>query len=150
MDEFKNLDAQDNDILKRKPNHLMVGPEVFLMADGAANVDAVALALTFIEWVRSDPDDDDDEETTEARKTLGEGGEMLLAMLWALDKGGLTQITLTDPMESPDLNDVIRKIKGKVSPNRDRERESSIDNESVDEKHRRDDAWAISSESIVR
>ena len=150
-EEFAKLEAQGNDILKEMPNHLMVVPDVFLMAEGAANVKARDLAITFIEWVRTDPDEEDDEETADARKTLGEGGETLLAMLWASDQGRLTQVPLSDPPESPELNQIIRGIKKKVNPTPDRnEREGGRGNTDDDYPNFRDDAWAISSQSIVR
>ncbi len=79
---FKELIGEGNEILQKKPNHLVVDPEVFLMTDVMANVGAGALATTFVEWVRSDTDQDD-EETAEARVKFGAGGETLLAMLWA-------------------------------------------------------------------
>jgi hypothetical protein len=71
-------------------------------------------------------------------------------MLWASEQGGLTPIPLTDPTEGPELNEVIRGIKGKVSPSREREGVGGYEDESVDDRGKREDAWAISSQSIVR
>ncbi|KAI2493347.1 hypothetical protein MHU86_21192 [Fragilaria crotonensis] len=114
-DEFKALPAQGNGILRQHPNHLMINPEIFMMADGATSVNAKTLAATVIAWFREHAEEDEDDEDLRALKTeLKSGAESLLAMLWASENEGLTPIELVDVEDDPVLNNIIREIKGKL------------------------------------
>ena len=76
-DEFAALEPQGNVILRKKPNHMLIPPVIFLQLDGASEVRSKDLAITILNVIRSDPDEDDDEEA--ARKdTEAEELELLL------------------------------------------------------------------------
>ena len=116
-DEFKELEAQGNVILRQKRNHLMIHPEAFLMMDGAATFQAKdVMAITILDMVRPNPDDDEEEdETVEAKKKAAAGAELVLAFLWASEQGTLTPVQLLDVHENPHLkNQIIRSIKAKL------------------------------------
>jgi hypothetical protein len=112
-DGFAELVAQGNVILKKKPNHILVPPTIFLMADGETDVTSKNLAINIIDAIRIDPEMDDDEEM--ARKEgEAQGLELLLAMLWASHNGGLTPVTLSDIRGNPTLNQITASIKDKL------------------------------------
>ena len=112
-DEFANLEAQGNTILRQKPNHVMVHPAVFFIADGAASVRSKELAIAIIDNLRVDLEEDDEEETDKKGKEAA-GMELLLATLWASENDGLTAVTLSDIEANPTLNQLIRTVKRKL------------------------------------
>ena len=112
-DAFVDLAAQGNTIFRQKPNHIMIHPAVFFIADGAATVRSKELAIAIVDNFRVDPDEDDKEEI-EKKKTEAKDMELLLAFLWASEHGGLTETQLLDIEESPTLNQLIRNAKGKL------------------------------------
>ena len=100
--EFMILPAEaTSNVLQLQPNHLMINPDVFVMANGAPTVAAKTLAAAFaiISWCRGDPEDTErDEELELAKAAIAKGAETLLAMLWAVENGGLTPVILEDVM----------------------------------------------------
>ena len=148
-DEFKNLEAQGNGILRQKPNHLMLHPEAFLMMDGAATFQAKEMAIIILDLVRIDPDDDEEEdEIIEEKKRAAVGAELILAFLWASEQGALTPVQLSDAQENPHLNQTIRSIKAKLGGGvGDPTPRVRFDD---DDREAREEQWAISSQSIVQ
>ena len=144
-DEFVNLEAQGNTILRQKPNHIMLHPVVFFIANGEATVRSKELAIAVIENLRVDPEEDDEEEAEKKGKEAT-GMELLLAMLWASEKDGLTELRLSDIQGTPTLNYLIRGVKGKLQ-------ETTGDATTAGVRGMDDgaaEAWAISSQSIVQ
>jgi hypothetical protein len=146
-EEFKNLPAQGNGILRQKPNHMMIHPEAFLMMDGKSTFQSVDLAMTILGLIRIDPDEDD-EDMIEEKESAAIGAESVLAFLWASEKAALTPVLLSDVNENPYLNQTIRSIKEKLGGGGSPVNESRSDD--GDEREARADAWAISSQSIVQ
>ena len=146
-EEFKNLPAQGNGILRQKPNHMMIHPDAFLMMDGKPTFPAADLAITIIGLIRIDPDEDD-EDLVEEKMTAASGAESVLAFLWASEKAALTPVLLSDVNENPYLNQTIRNIKEKLGEGGSLANDSR--SEDGDERGARADAWAISSQSIVQ
>jgi hypothetical protein len=111
---FKDLPAQGTLILHQHPNHLMINPDVFVMANGAPTIDAKSLAFSIIAWFRGDPDKAArDEELEQAKAYIAKGAETL-AILWAAENLGLTPVILEDVTADPVLNQIIRNVKGKL------------------------------------
>lgn len=54
--DFANLRSNGNNILRNKPNHMMIGPAVFLLAEGAQRIRAKTLAYQIINRLRDDVD----------------------------------------------------------------------------------------------
>ena len=145
-DSFKDLPAQGNGILRQHPNHLLVNSDIFAMSDGAATVNAKALAFAIISWFRDDPDNPEtDEEVIESQAEVALGAETLLAMLWASENEALTQVVLDDVIDDPVLNQVIRGIKGKLGG------PGVFEGDPVpgETDHAQATAFALSSQSIV-
>lgn len=114
-DEFKDLPAAGNVILRQHPNHLMINTDIFTMANGASTVSSKSLAFAIINWFRGDPEEPDTEEDIiEAKMEVARGAENLLAMLWASENEGLSQIFLDDVADDPVLNQLIRGLKEKL------------------------------------
>ena len=112
---FKALPAQGSLILLQHPNHLMINPDVFVMANGASIIAAKVLAFSIISWFRGDQDENEpDEEMEHAKAEIAKGTETLLAMLWASENAGLTPVILEDVTSDPVLNQIIRNVKGKL------------------------------------
>jgi hypothetical protein len=111
-DVFKNLPTEGNRILSGKPNHLLVTPEIFLIAEGAKSINAKELAFEVITWLEAD--DEDDENTANLKREEAQGVETLLAFLWASENQKLTPIALDDVPDNAKLNLIIRGIKNKV------------------------------------
>ena len=57
-EEFCALAPAGNGILKSMPNHLFIGPDVFLIANGTKITSSSHLALRIIEQFCDDPEDD--------------------------------------------------------------------------------------------
>ena len=157
-EEFKDLPAAGNGILRNRPNHLLINGDVFLMTDGAPSIESKDLAMAIIDFVRpiTEGDDADDDEILEAKQEAGIEAETLLAMLWASENEGLTPVPLLDVPNSCILNQIIRNVKGKLllpstgtttgSPTRDIEEDVARGTTRTAEAS----AWAISSQSIVQ
>jgi hypothetical protein len=157
-EEFANLPAAGNGILRGRPNHILVNGDLLLMASCAPNFSSSSFAMKIIDFVRiinhdeGDEDDDetDDEEMISAKKEIATGAETLLAMLWASANGGLTPIQLQDVPDNGTLNQIIRNVKSKLSTNLQGDPASSL----PEFTHGRTDteaaAWAVSSQSIVQ
>jgi hypothetical protein len=145
-DEFVNLEAQGNTILRQKPNHVMIHPAVFFIADGAATVRSKELAITIIENLRVDLEEDDEEEKEKKGKEAA-GMELLHATLWASENDGLTAVTRSDIEENPTLNQLIRAVKGKLQEG---EADPAPDGVGRINDAGAAEAWAISSQSIVQ
>ena len=112
-EEFKKLPASGNEVLKGKPNHLLILPEVFFMANGNKSFSSKWMAIQIIERLR--PQESDDANMTTARKNEAKLLETLLALLWASENKGLVPINLADlPDESHILNQMVRNVKVKV------------------------------------
>ena len=144
-DGFAALVTQGNDILRQKPNHIVVPPTIFLLANGENDVRSKDLAIGILDAIRIDPEDDDEEEV-ERKEKEAEGMELLLSMLWASENDGLTPVALTDVKGNLALNQMIRTIKAKLGGNPIRNEGREEPEETTGEAA----AWAISSQSIVR
>jgi hypothetical protein len=143
-DEFKTLPAEASNVLQLQPNHLMINPDVFVMANGASTVAAKTLAFVIISWFRGDPEEERDEELELAKAAIAKGAETLLAMLWAVENGGLTPVILEDVMADPVLNQIIRNVKGKLVVG---STEEYVNPPPTDQAQA--NAFALSSQSIV-
>ena len=142
-DDFAALEPQGNVILRKKPNHILIPPVIFLQIDGASDVRSKDLAIIILDAIRVDPDEDDDEEAAR-KETEAQELELLLAILWASENNGLTPVPLSDIRGNPTLNQVVASIKDKLKGNggrNDEDREGRTDEAA---------AWAISSQSIVQ
>lgn len=115
--EFTALAPNGNVILKLKPNHLFIGPEIFELAKGAKQIRSSDLAMLIIEKFKAD-DDDDDQVNTARLDEAGEN-ELLLAFLWASAKDLLVPITLGEPDESAVLNNLHKRLKENLIENND-------------------------------
>ena len=144
-DEFVNLEAQGNTILRQKLNHIMLHPVVFFIANGEATVRSKELAIAVIENLRVDPEEDHEEEVEKKGKEAT-GMELLLAMLWELEKDGFTDLRLSDIQGTPTLNQLIRGVKGKLQETTGDAPTDGV--RGMDEGAA--EAWAISSQSIVQ
>ena len=55
-DDFANLKGGGNTILQNKPNHMMIGPAVFMIAEGAQRIQAKTLAHRIIRKIKEGDD----------------------------------------------------------------------------------------------
>ena len=154
-DEFKDLPAQGNGVLRQRPNHLLINGDVFLMVEGAPSFSAKELAINVIEFVRpvTEGDEEDDDDMLEAKREASAESETLLAMLWACENNGLTAVPLEDVPSSPALNQIIRNVKGKLTTNTAVPLVPVVTLDDTAARTDRTDeasAWAISSQSIVQ
>ena len=157
-DAFANLPSTGNGILRGHPNHLLINGDIFLMASGAPNVRAKALAKKVIDFLRvvghdegSDEDDEtDDEEMIAIKKEASAGAETLLAMLWASENGVLTPINLQDVPDNGTLNQIIRNVKSKLTTGGLGGSGPVIAEEIGERGAAEAAAWAVSSQSIVQ
>ncbi len=107
------------DTLQGMPNHLFVHPRIFVRVDGSKSVRAKTLAWGVIKQLT---------EELAAATTEGERAdiaeeqdnvEVLLAFLWASERGLLSPVTLNDIEESPHLNRqcelIVEKIRTPVN-----------------------------------
>ena len=142
-DEFAALEAQGNVILRKKPNHILTPPALFLLIEGASEIRAKDLAIDILNAVRVDPEEDD-EEDIERKESDAQGWELTLAILWASENNGLTPVPLTDIKGNPTLNQVVASIKSKlkIQNERDEDEREGRTGEAA--------AWAVSSQSIVQ
>ena len=67
--EFSELRGNGNNILQEKPNHMLIGPAVFNLADGAQRVRARTLAFQIISRLQDNYDSDDDPASESDRGT---------------------------------------------------------------------------------
>ena len=149
--EFKALPAQGNMILKNKPNHLMIEPDVFLLVNGTASFNAKKLATTLIGHFRPKPTDN--AEDLAERREGAVGAELLLAFLWASENGGLTPVLLQDVPNNLALNQIIRNVKSKLYPEVANTTPEGATggpaNEAAEDRVNQAEAWALASQSIV-
>ena len=154
-DEFKDLPAQGNGVLRQRPNHLLINGDVFLMVEGAPSFSAKELAINVIEFVRpvTEGDEEDDDDMLEAKREASAESETLLAMLWACENNGLTAVPLEDVPSSPALIQIIRNVKGKLTTNTAVPLVPVVTLDDTAARTDRTDkasAWEISSQSIVQ
>ena len=142
-DAFVALDPAGNTILHQKPNHVMIHPAVFFLANGSANVRSKELAFAIIESVRLDPEEEDEEEI-EKKENEAKALELLLATLWASENGFLTKVNLRDIVENPILNHLVRTVKEKLRETPEPGAPGGVGEVGAAE------AWALSSQSIVQ
>ena len=123
-EEFSDLPAAGNGILRGRPNHILINGDLLLMANCAPNFKSSSFAMKIIDFVRiinhddgDEGDETDDEDMITAKREVSEGAETLLAMLWASENGGLTPIQLQDVPDNDTLNQIIRNVKSKLSTN---------------------------------
>jgi hypothetical protein len=112
-DEFRNLEPARNGILKKKPNHIFIGPETFFLAQGAKMMRAGDLATLIIDKFSVDADDDD--QVAEAKLDEAGTAELLLAFLWASERDLLVPVALEEPGESDVLNSIHRNMKARLA-----------------------------------
>ena len=73
--DFADLRANGNTILRDKPNHMMIGPAVFALADGTQRIRARTLAYQIVARIRDHDDSEDSSEQKEAHaRPPGDGG----------------------------------------------------------------------------
>ena len=100
--------------LANRPNHILVHPRIFTMAEGPKTIRSKALAWNIIKRMNEElanaETDQERADVTEDQENLG----VLLAFLWASEKGLLTPVTLSDLDESPHLNYQCELIVGKI------------------------------------
>ena len=112
-DEFADLEADGNEILLKRPNHLLISPQVFVLAEGARTASSKELAFGLTSLLAF-AEDDDSEEVGEKEAEREWVEELLLASLWASEKGLLTPIALADVPETALMNHLIRSVKDKL------------------------------------
>ena len=144
-DEFAALESNGNVILRKKPNHILVPPTIFLMAHGESDIESKALAISILNVLRIEEDDDD--ETIEHKEEEAQAMELLLAILWASQNGGLTPVRLTDVRGNPTLNQIVANIKSKLRVGGGETERATTAGPS--ERPADADAWALASQSIV-
>ena len=113
-DDFESIPSgEGNKVLAGKPNHIIIGPSLFISCDGAKSFKAKDLAKAIIKDVDRRMDEADDQEQDfieEEKEKLGH----LLAFLWAAARGNLKTVTLDDPPESPQLNHLCERVRLKL------------------------------------
>ncbi|KAI2509989.1 hypothetical protein MHU86_4415 [Fragilaria crotonensis] len=109
-EEFTNLEAADNTILTRIPNHCLITASTFEEVGGAKVVSAKDLAFKIIEAFQAAAADDD--EISIEREAEAEGLEDTLAFLWASEQGILAEVRLEDVPENTMMNHLIRGVRG--------------------------------------
>ena len=112
-EEFVNLPAEANGILRKRPNHALITPQLFFLINGARTASAKEMALKIIN-VLAVTDGDEESEVRESKATEQGWAESLLAFLWASEKGFLNPIHLEDVPESGIMNHTIKGIKEKL------------------------------------
>ena len=129
-DEFRTLEPERNAILKKKPNHIFIGPETFYLAKGAKMVRSGELAALIIDKFTIDADDDD--QVAQAKLEEARTTELLLAILWASEQDLLTPVVLEEPIESDLLNGLHRAMKARLTarPAEEGKEEEEDDDES--------------------
>ncbi len=118
-DEFAALPGEV-ETLDKRPNHLLVHPRIFTRADGPKSIRSKTLAWAIIqqkkEELASAGSEQEKSDIEEEQENLG----VLLAFLWASEKGLLTPVTLSDMEESPHLNHqcelIVNKIRASTAP----------------------------------
>jgi hypothetical protein len=106
--------------LDKRPNHLFVHPRIFTRADGPKSIRSKTLAWATIkqkkEEVAGAGSEQEKSDVEEEQENLG----VLLAFLWASEKGLLTPVALSDMEESPHLNHqcelIVNKIRAPAAP----------------------------------
>jgi hypothetical protein len=119
-DEFAALPGEVETTLEKRPNHLFVHPRIFTRADGPKSMRSKVLAWAIIqqkkEELASAGSAQEKSDVEEEQENLG----VLLAFLWASEKGLLTPVTLSDMEESPHLNHqcelIVTKIRAPTAP----------------------------------
>ena len=139
---FAALESAGNVILRQKPNHVMIQPAVFFLANGAATIRSKDLAFSITESVCLDPEEEDEEEI-ERKENEAKALELILATLWASENSFLIKVDLRDIIENPILNHLVRTVKNKL-----REDPEPTDPGVGDVGAAA--AWALSSQSIVQ
>jgi hypothetical protein len=143
--EVMALEAQGKFILRKKSNHVLIPPTIFLMIDSESNVRSKDLVLNTIKAIRIDLDKDN-KRSTHRKEEEAKGMELTLAILWASENNGLTLVNLSNVQGHPTLNQLIStSIKGKLKANRNEE-----GNEGREGRTGKAAAWALSSQSIVQ
>jgi hypothetical protein len=112
-DEFGDLAAHDNEILKSLPNHCFVTPDAFIEVKGSKRISSKDLAYSLIEMFQMSVVNDDEISVEKAAEA--EGLEGTLAMLWASENGLLKEIQLEDVPEEPMLSHIIKDIRGRLN-----------------------------------
>ena len=102
-EEFANLPAAGNGILRGRPNHILINGDLLLMANCTPSLKSSSFAIKIIDFVRiirhddgDEEDETDDKEMILTKQEVAAGAEALLVMLWASENGGLTPIQLQD------------------------------------------------------
>ena len=113
---FVALVAEENPILRDRPNHALIIPQFFFLIGGARSFSAKEVAMKTIALLR--PRGGDTPEILEEKIAESDWGESLLAMLWASEKGFLDPVLLQDVPENPIMNFTIRQIKDKLGSGR--------------------------------
>jgi hypothetical protein len=106
--------------LENRPNHLFVHPRIFTRADGPKTMRSKTLAWAIIKQMNEEltnaGTDQEKADVQEEQENVG----VLLAFLWASERGLLTPVTLSDMEESPHLNHqcelIVDKIRTPTTP----------------------------------
>ena len=112
--DFGELLPEGNDVLTDLPNHFLIHPKVFALTMGARSVESKYLAFEIIARIIHHEEEEldylDEDEPDE-----GQDYEGLLAFLWAVANGLLTEVRLNDIPETTAMNNMVRKVRAKVS-----------------------------------
>ena len=110
--EFSNLDEEGNEILQDMPNHVMVNPDIYDVAEGEKTIQAAKLAGDIIKWLKVD--ESDDEDVAELKRNEAGAAETVLAFLWAVANEKTVPLELGDIPEDSTLNQLIRSFREKA------------------------------------
>jgi hypothetical protein len=112
-EEFGAVEAEGNNILEDYPNHCVVTPSIFALAQGSKRIDSKALAFHIIESFQSLVEDNDELSTEKEEEAAGL--ESTLALLWASSHGLLNEVRLDDGPESTMVNHLIKGVRDKLA-----------------------------------
>jgi hypothetical protein len=111
-DEFGAIEAEQNTVLTKLPNHCFITPELFIEVRGSKTVSSKDLAHTIIENFQRYVEDSD--EISVAMEEEAAGLEYILAMLWASEKGMLKEILMEDVPEDPMMSHIIKDVRRRL------------------------------------
>ena len=112
--DFGELLPEENDVLMDFPNHFLIHPRVFALTMGARAVESKSLAFEIIARIIH-PEEEGLDGLEEGEQADGGDYEGLLAFLWAAANDLLTEVRLNDVPETIAMNNVVRRVRAKVS-----------------------------------
>jgi hypothetical protein len=113
-EEFAALPGGDGTTLDGMPNHIFVHPRIFTRTDGIRTTRSKDLAWDIIKQLKAELNNATTNEEQSDVAEEQENVEVLLAFLWASERGLLSPVTLGDMEESPHLNHQCELILNKI------------------------------------